>query len=1173
MLTLTLLSANNRSRHLEFSMRLKRIKLAGFKSFVDSTSIPFPGEMTAVVGPNGCGKSNVIDAVRWVLGESSAKNLRGDAMTDVIFNGSTARKPVSQCSVELLFDNSSGRIQGEFANYNELAVKRIVTREAQSTYFLNGTKCRRRDVTDLFLGTGLGPRSYAIIEQGMISRLIESKPQELRIFIEEAAGISKYKERRRETENRIRHTRENLERLEDVRSELNVQLDKLQRQASAAQRFTELKKKERALKGELAGIRWLTHSQHIEQLTLQIREAETDCEALIAKQRGDEHGITKYRLTLSELAHTIDDLQQQQFKISTDITRIEQSQKFTAQRKQQITNEIKDFNQQLVEIKTAKDAANSRVQDAQSRLSLLEPEHLILAEQLDAAIDTRQSTENTLSEFAQTFRQQEQNYNQLKQQGQTCHSQIQSTMSMQMRTQQRLSDIVQELSALDHDQLNSQLDALESEQALIGVQFQEAEQLVETEKAKSEEVALEISRLTSLVNEQYRERQHIEAKCEALKAIQQSEADSIEEQELREALQPLWQILNVKQGYEALVDTAIQNSQNYFVVDNYDAVEHSWLDAKGAGFLFSQQWQTKKQQGTLAEAIENPSVPAIFNSIYIAETYDSGVEKLKHLIPNSAVVTKEGQWLMHDSMYTGVEQSQGKTLRQAKIDELELAVAKVDENLIISENEKRLCSEMQEQLFTRAKEVELAQQNVQQAKFQLQNRVSVVQMQLEQSNARKKKLVEERDSQQTLLTKEQQQLEELSAKVAEIEEQLLNFEADQLHYESEREKHEYQVQEARSQVEQLTRKKHQNDIEQQQIRGQLENATERLLNDQSQLDSAKIRIDKLENELCELNSPETDQQANIELLIAQREDVIERKLSSTEQLNNIESLVKEAEKDQQAVTALLQKRRENLESLNIESQGYKVRTDAVLEQLAELNQTLKDVLERLPDNANEKSWQIELDKTQVSVSRLGAVNLAAVEEFNSQSQRKLHLDTQFDDLQSALDTLEEAIRKIDKETKTRFSQTFEQVNSDLKNLFPKVFGGGSAYLAMTEDDLLETGVTIMARPPGKKNSTIHLLSGGEKALTALSLVFAIFRLNPAPFCLLDEVDAPLDDANVERFCRLVSEMSKTVQFIYITHNKIAMEMAEHLTGVTMAEPGVSRMVAVDVEEAVAIANA
>ncbi|MDM7860657.1 chromosome segregation protein SMC [Alteromonas sp. ASW11-36] len=1151
-------------------MRLKRIKLAGFKSFVDATSIPFPGEMTAIVGPNGCGKSNVIDAVRWVLGESSAKNLRGDAMTDVIFNGSSARKPVSQCSVELVFDNTSNRLQGEFAKYNELAVKRIVTRDAQSTYLLNGTKCRRRDVTDIFLGTGLGPRSYAIIEQGMISRLIESKPQELRVFIEEAAGISKYKERRRETENRIRHTRENLERLADVRSELGTQLDKLQRQAAAARRYKELKAKERRLKAELAAIRWLAHSEKVTALQHQIDEGEVQVEALVSQQRGDERKLIEQRQQQFESKQRLDELQQQLFDVSTEIARLEQNQKYVTERTAQVEQESKALATQREHVEQQVQDASAALEEALAAREALAPELAICQEQLLEASQQREDAELALTDFARQFRQQEQDYMQLKSQSQSCHSQIQSTMSMQLRTQQRLSEIEMELTQEGSDQLHEQLATLQEQLLIAEQQLDEAKDSYQQRQDELVQQNAIRQQYQQAVNEALQNVQRLSAEHAALEALQHSETATEDESLLK--LSQLWQVLDIEQGYEGLFDLAIAQLQNAYVVSNEESIQPQWSEQQGLQLLLRDQWSTNKVPGTLASLCVNASVPNILNTIYFAEN-EAQLKKLRsELQPGASLVTFNGVEYMLDSMKFGVAKQQGKAVRAARAVELTEQIALGEEGFEQAQQALAEVDETIARLQQQLNDADQQKQHTQQAHYQLQNKVGMLELQMEQSEARRHKLLNDQQEQQTLLSKEQTQLEELSARVEAIEEQLLEFESQQLHYEERREAFERTLATSRASVEALTQQKHQHDLNMQQLQGQVGTLQQRRESHKSLFTDLNQRLAKLHNELNELRSPQSDSAERVAELLAKREEISLLRDQQADQLADVERVINDAQKDSQGLTERLQQRRSQLESLKLEAQGYQVRATAVLEQLEEADQNLKTTLEGLPDDTEDQAWQQELEKTTNSISRLGAVNLAAVDEFEVQSERKQHLDAQYDDLNAALETLEEAIRKIDKETKTRFRHTFDQVNGDLKQLFPKVFGGGSAYLDLTDDDLLETGVTIMARPPGKKNSTIHLLSGGEKALTALSLVFAIFRLNPAPFCLLDEVDAPLDDANVERFCRLVSEMSQTVQFIYITHNKIAMEMAEHLTGVTMAEPGVSRMVAVDVEEAVAIAN-
>lgn len=1151
-------------------MRLKRIKLAGFKSFVDATSIPFPGEMTAIVGPNGCGKSNVIDAVRWVLGESSAKNLRGDAMTDVIFNGSSARKPVSQCSVELVFDNTSKRIQGEFANYNELAVKRIVTRDAQSTYLLNGTKCRRRDVTDIFLGTGLGPRSYAIIEQGMISRLIESKPQELRVFIEEAAGISKYKERRRETENRIRHTRENLERLADVRSELGTQLDKLQRQAAAARRYTELKAKERQLKAELAAIRWLSHSEKVSELQHQIDEAETQIEGLIAQQQGDERHLIETRQKQADLKQIIDDLQQQLFTVSTEITRLEQNQQYVEQRGNQIESDLQGITAKTAELTSLRAEAQASYEQALANCEQLEPEIELNEQQVEVASERRDAAETAYNDFAKRFREQEHLYLQLKNQSQNCHSQVQSTMNMQLRTQQRLSDIEDELGQLEHDQIASQLASLQEQLDISQEQLDES-------KSRALDLSEQLRHQQTIATQKQQSKAELEqefhryqAEQQALVALQQ---DSIEGEAIDVGdLKQLWQVLSVKPGAEHWFDIALTTLNDAWVIED-DNIPQAWRNAAFMQCVISRYWVSEKRPGSLAALTNNETIPGFLNHILIAESEQQLDTLVQEMGEFDTAITATGIRRQKGLLTLGKPSSQGKAQRQARIESLEQKSTTLSAQIDQCEYEIADHSEVIEKLEGELSEAKQSEQHSQQAHYQLQNKAGMLEMQAEQAVARKHKLLNEQQEQQSLLSKEQSQLEELSAKIEEIEAQLLEFESEQLHFESGRETHERAMREARAQVEQLQQQKHQQDLNYQQQQNAVTILQERLSEGQSKINELEQRTVALNEELSALRQPKDSSSDRIAILLEQREEIVAKQQAHADQLADIERIISDAQRDSHGLTERIEQRRAQLESLKLESQGYQVRATAVLEQLQDTQQNLKETLEQLPTERDEKSWQSELEKTQAAISRLGAVNLAAVDEYEVQAERKAHLDTQFDDLQAALDTLEDAIRKIDRETKTRFRKTFDQVNDDLKRLFPKVFGGGSAYLDLTDDDLLETGVTIMARPPGKKNSTIHLLSGGEKALTALSLVFAIFRLNPAPFCLLDEVDAPLDDANVERFCRLVSEMSQTVQFIYITHNKIAMEMAEHLTGVTMAEPGVSRMVAVDVEEAVAIANA
>lgn len=1177
-------------------MRLKKIKLAGFKSFVEPTTIPFPGEMTAIVGPNGCGKSNVIDAVRWVLGESSAKNLRGDAMTDVIFNGSSSRKPVGQCSVELVFDNSAGRIAGEFANYNELSVKRLVTRDATSTYFLNGTKCRRRDVTDLFLGTGLGPRSYAIIEQGMISRLIESKPQDLRVFIEEAAGISKYKERRRETENRIRHTQDNLERLNDVRDELGKQLEKLQRQAAAATRYKTLRAQARELKGQLAALRFLKNSEHIEALQKQQQALQLEVDDLVARLQGDEAGLESYKTKQLETKQTIDDLQQQLFTTSNAITRLEQNALHAKQRKGQVEQELARISEQHELLNHSIDEAQEALAVSNEALENIEPEFALKEAELEHAKERFEDAEQALREFNAQARAQEQTYNQLRQNVQQCHSQIQSTMSMQLRTSQRISELQDELKQLDEEDFASQITLLEEQCSELDFELDEAKQLLQESNQKVSQQQGEVYAIEAKRRDVQGQLQTALSTKAALEALQQDASNN--EDVLLDGIEKLWQQFSSNQTLAPCVEAILQQAKDPVVAKSHDIqalLQNQDNLPSGIKVFTDKAFVSTARSGSLAHALlTEPStnesstqrVPAFFNDIYLcsnddtlAETIESAFNKEDEPEPEAiakeftSVVSPSGLWASSQWVVKPGEVSDGALQRANKIKALVESIEETESLIDEIEHSLERAKQALEQSEAQKQDIQSALGEKENQRAQIKNKLSLLEMQQEQQSTRTAKLNDELAKQELMLAKEEEQLAQLSEKLELQEAQILEHEVHIDDVNAKRDANERTTSELRALVDTLTSQNHELALKKQQLENHQNLYSQQVTRNLQQREEYIKNKERLQEELTQLTSPEEIQEAELQSLLENKAELEQLKSAKQSSLEDIEQWLREAEKGHQALGKDIQTRQTNIDKLNIDIEGYRVRANTILEQLDETQQSLKSILETLPEDAEEKRWQEDLEKTQANLQRLGAVNLAAVEEYETQSERKSHLDTQHNDLTEALETLQSAIRKIDKETRSRFSTTFEQVNEDLKTLFPKVFGGGSAYLALTDDDLLETGVTIMARPPGKKNSTIHLLSGGEKALTALSLVFAIFRLNPAPFCLLDEVDAPLDDANVGRFCNLVSEMSQTVQFIYITHNKIAMEMASHLTGVTMAEPGVSRMVAVDVDEAVAFAEA
>lgn len=1137
-------------------MRLKQIKLAGFKSFVDPTVVPFPQPMTAVVGPNGCGKSNVIDAVRWVLGESSAKNLRGDAMTDVIFNGSAQRKPVSQASVELVFENTQGRLSGNMADRSEISVRRVVTRDAQSTYFLNGTKCRRRDITDIFLGTGLGPRSYAIIEQGMISRLIESKPQELRIFIEEAAGISKYKERRRETENRIRHTRDNLDRLSDVREELGKNIEKLKRQASAAQRYKELKAQERKLKAEVTTIRWLKYNNQLTALEQQLQQQETELEKYQSSQLGDQKVLLELKEQAITARQDLEQLQSRFYQLGTTITRLEQQILHQRQQRQTLTTQLQQGQQALREAETYIAAEQSQLSELAEQIAEDTPELELAQEQLAELQLQLAQTEDSLQHQQQQFQQWQQAGFRLQQQKQQQQLQLQNQQQQLTQLHEQQQQLQQEMQELAESSLLQHIAEAELQQ-------EQLQQQLAISSAATEQQEL-------LFGEHEQHRQQLQEQrqqqANALHLLQQEQQRLLQLQHQQSAeQQQLLQQLQIAPGWALAVAVALGQLQ-------HAALQPATEQLPDASVVW--QPDVAAKPGTLASVIEAGIYPGFFNRLLLADNYQQARQILTTLADGESVICRDGSWLGSNWLQiAGASQQDNFLLRQERLQQLEQEL----------ETQQLLLNDAEQQLIACTQQLEHSKQQVHQCRVTQAEHQRLLQQQ-ETTLLLRRQEWQQLQKQQLRLAAELDQIQlrqaQLEESTVQLELQLEQTTAELLEHDSSQQQLTGQqsilqqnLSGQRQQVEQQRQREQQLLVQLNGAQRQQQTLQQSILRSKQQIEQLTLRLQTTEEQLNGDDEPELVLHEQLQEALLAREDAEQALAAQQNLLAGLEQQMRELEQGQQGIMHLVNQKRKALEDLRLDSEGYRVRANNMLELLQEQQANMKDVLAELPADAEEEPWQQQLDKTIDAVSRLGPINLAAIEEYEQQAERKGYLDTQHDDLTAALETLETAIRKIDKETRQKFRETFDLVNDGLKGLFPKVFGGGSAYLELTEDDLLETGVTIMARPPGKKNSTIHLLSGGEKALTALSLVFSIFRLNPAPFCMLDEVDAPLDDANVGRFCNLVREMSETVQFIYISHNKIAMEMAAQLMGVTMQEPGVSRVVAVDVEDAVKMAAA
>jgi len=1164
-------------------MRLSKIKLAGFKSFVDPTTIPFPSNLIGIVGPNGCGKSNVIDAVRWVMGESSAKNLRGESMADVIFNGSNTRKPVGQATIELIFDNSDNTIGGQYAQYNEISIKRVISRDGQSQYFQNGTRCRRRDITDIFLGTGLGPRSYSIIEQGMISRIIESKPEELRVFLEEAAGISKYKERRKETETRIRHTRENMSRLDDLRDELGKQLDRLQRQSKTAEKYKNLKDEQRLLKGQLTALKWRSLDGEVTVKQSFINEQETLFEATIAKLRSIESDIEKQREQHIEASEQFNDIQGQFYSAGADIARVEQSIQHAKERRQEQQRDLKDIEESWYEIQAHLKNDKNRLLELNQTNTELQPNsvHATQTEadsqqELDAAEKAMQTWQSQWDEVNDQASHPAKN-------AEVCRTKLQHTEEQMTQRNRRKKILQEESSKLDVVSLEDEIEFFKRQFDEVGAICEELKQQLDVVQedinfSRSNNQALDDQR-----NENRSQLQTLQGRLSSLEALQQAALGKDEDGVVTwldnhglSENRRLAEFLRVDQGWESAVECVLGQNLEAVCVDGIDPLVNVLNQFEhGSLSVFDTTTPTANNANTLGVSLHSKlnapwSIESLLAGVYCVEDLHQAIELRARLAAHESVVTKDGIWIgtswlriKRDSNTSAgiLQREQEISSIKLKIEELNLEIAKVTEQISMGREQLHQHEEKQGHI---------------QSRLQQENRTYA------EAGAKARSKQEKLDHIRARITQIQQDLTEMDSQDSNDEGYTIELrktlddaikEMQELATKRERLVNERDVlRDSLDQKRQQSRRDrdaaHEIKIKIQTVRTEISTITQNQQRMEKQIDTMSTRRDDLSQALEEGTAPIQSMQEELELFLKRRVEIESRLTESRQQVEALDHDIREKTTARHQVEQESEQVRAVLEKARLASQEIVVRRKTLEESLAETGFLLEKLFIDMPEEANLEEWQEKVDKIAQRISRLGPINLAAIEEYKQQSERKAYLDAQYEDLTEALNTLESAIRKIDKETRQRFKDTYEKVNDGFKTIFPKLFGGGHSYLELTGEDLLDTGVSVMARPPGKRNSSIHLLSGGEKAMTAVALVFAIFQLNPAPFCMLDEVDAPLDDANVARFCKLVEEMSEHVQFIFITHNKITMEISHQLNGVTMHEPGVSRVVSVDVADAV-----
>lgn len=1174
-------------------MRLTQIKLSGFKSFVDPTHIQIPGKLVGVVGPNGCGKSNIIDASRWVLGESKASELRGESMQDVIFSGSTQRKPAGRASVELVFDNTLGRAGGQWGQYAEISVKRVLTRDGQSTYYINHQVVRRRDVHDIFLGTGLGPRAYAIIGQGMISRIIEAKPDELRVFLEEAAGVSKYKERRRETENRLHDTRENLTRIEDILRELVSTVEKLDAQAVVAEKFQQLRA-ELDDKQKMVWMLRLREARH-EQNRLQAETAQA--QALLEQQTAELRHLESHIEVLRQTQYTSNDslnaAQAALYAVNSEVARLEADIRYVIDSRQRLHQQVaalhaqvSHWTQQLEQSQLAVHDAHMQAEEADVRAAELE----------EVAVQTSQR----LPEMEAQTRQGALDVAHLRE----AVLAVQQRISLGSASQRQTDQLIHQLSAR-RDRLEQERQGLAQPDAekltlgqetlsLLQARIHEAQAKLETVQQALPDADRQRQHNQALVQQEIQAIAQLEARLQALKQLQEDVQQRGKlEPWLRKhgltSLHRLWQRIQVTPGWEIALESILRERIAALEVSSLDTAKAFVSDTPPAKISFFSTTNSVVELGSiplgmtpLSSLIQfsDPNLRALLvewlHGVFIAESMEEALLRRQDLPLGGCWILKSGHIVTRTALnfYAADDEQAGMLLRQQEMDNLGKQIKA--KNLLAEENRAAMSraeaawSELNAAAIQAQRELEQCTREA----HQWQLEVLKLTQQQEQYQSRSGQLDVERsevqaqlEEQHALQEEAQQNFEHLDLELAQAQ---TKYEDEQMRQETREQalmqaRVELRERERAAQEAQFTARHWHTRIE--QMTRDIELAKAQSAQLITQREAQQLELLQLDDAVAQANLQESLEKKRIaETHLAQRRDDYE--------LANAQ--LRAADERRMKAEHALEPGRTKITECQLKEQAARLLAEQFEEQLNEAGADKEALMARLDDphapTPRVSLLQSDLGRLQSEIQALGAVNLAALDELTAARDRKNFLEAQQKDLVDAMSTLEEAIRKIDQETRALLKDTFDLVNQHFGSLFPQLFGGGEAKLIMTGEEILDAGVQVMAQPPGKRNTSIHLLSGGEKALTATALVFAIFQLNPAPFCLLDEVDAPLDDANTERFCKMVKKMSDQTQFLFISHNKIAMEMAEQLIGVTMQEQGVSRIVAVDIESATRMAE-
>ncbi len=1171
-------------------MRLKEIKLAGFKSFVDPTTVSFPGNRGAVVGPNGCGKSNIIDAVRWVLGESSARQLRGEALTDVIFNGSNSRQPASLASIELVFDNRDARPTGEFAksrfaSYAELAIRREVNRDSQSTYSLNGTRCRRRDIADVFLGTGFGPRSYAIIEQNMIASLVEAKPEVLRAYLEEAAGISKYRERRRETENKIKQTVDNLERIRDVIDELDKQLAHLKRQARAAERYNSLQGEKRQRTAELHAIRLLALVQELDQHEALTKTLDAEHEAALAARQSIDTALEQDRAAHAELADEQATVQGDYYRAGAEAARVEEAIEFGGRRLDQQKAELEQIAARQrragseLESDTAHIAAmQAGIENRGPEIVRAEGDDATAAARLERAEERVQASQKAWEDFAERAARNAGDV-QLHQSRIGHGEQVLQRLRARSATLESEPGVVADPGV---ERLARQLDGLEHRLATV-----DAEIGTNDEALAGARQAVE--RCEQALEEARNEAQTARAELAALSAVQESALGKANLQGTLERwladhglenAPRLGERLTVEPGWETAVETVLAGGMEAIEVADTAPLAARLGELPGGRLVLFESTQpepgpTPGGLPLLAEFVR-PDLGGLLGGVFAAKSMTEALQHRSHLQRGQSIVTGDGVWLGVDWVRfdrldgsDGSENDSGESggiVRRARaLEALNMATDQAEANL--AGHSTRLVEARRQTAALEDQREGLHEQRVELSAelSRIRTEHDVRQVRVEEAAARARRNASEKDENDVQIETETKELETCRVRLAELESAARSLQAEGESLRTARDADAAERESALSAAREARDALHRLRIERQGLKASLEAAETARRRLEIQRREFDERAKELRGAVAETEAEMPAQREVLEVKLAERLEIEQRLADVRRRMEAVEADIRTRSTKRNEVQQTVDEARSRLENARVQRERLAADRDNLQVQLADTGIDFEQAREGLAADATEEQLLEALERLEKRIGRLGEINLAAIGDYEVESERRNHLDRQRDDLETALATLRDAIRRIDRETRIRFKDTFDRVNGHLEVLFPKFFGGGHAYLTHTGPDWLDTGITLMARPPGKRNANIHSLSGGEKSMTAVALIFSIFQLNPSPVCLLDEVDAALDDVNVDRFADLIREMSDEVQFVVITHNKRTIAMADHLLGVTMQEPGVSRLVSVDME--------